>query len=91
MGKDTPRGEDTHAGGVAPVCGGADRGRRARRSAALVSEFISEGAFPTHGILNNGENEKQQVCAPLCAACCFCADFAVCTKLCPFLCFGCGE
>lgn len=26
----------------------------------LVSESISKGAFPSHGILNNGGNEKQQ-------------------------------
>lgn len=30
------------AGGVAPVCGGTDRGRGARQSVALVSESLEE-------------------------------------------------
>ena len=63
----------------------ADRGRGARRSAAVVSEFMSKGAFSSHGISDNIKNEKQQVCTQLCAACCFCAEYPVCTKLCPFL------
>ena len=57
----------------------------ARRSAAVVSESMSKGAFSSHGISDNIKNEKQQVCTQLCAACCFCVDYFVCTKLCPFL------
>lgn len=70
------------------VCGRADRGRGAWRSAAVVSESMSKGVFSSHGISDNIKNEKQQVCTQLCAACCFCVDYFVCTKLCPFLCFG---
>jgi hypothetical protein len=34
----------------------------ARRSATMVSESMSKGAFSSHGISDNIKNEKQQVC-----------------------------
>lgn len=80
MGKDTPRREDTHAGGVAPVCGGADRGRGARRSAALVSESLRVCIFKAQARLMGRKIRKQRICTP------YYVPFRFdCIKVCPLI------